>query len=469
VADKLAPYRQKRDARRTPEPVPAGPPVPVGNDDTFVIQEHHARRLHWDVRLERGGVLVSWAVPKGLPLDPKTNHLAVHTEDHPLEYATFEGEIPRGEYGGGTVLLWDRGRYTLEKWTDDEVKVVFDGSRARGRYVFFRLRDQDWMVHRMDPPPREDWRPVPETVRPMRPVAGVLPAAEEDDDWAYEMDWGGERTIVIAEAGRARGLAADGVDVTAQYPELRALGEALGSRACVLDGEVVALDGNGRPDPSRLRQRRSATTPTQVRRVAAAAPVTFLAFDLLHLDGSDTTELPYAERRRLLDGLGLQGPRWAVSLSIAGGPAALAASREFGLAGVIAKRRASTYRPGRRSGDWRVISSRPVQDVVVIGWLPATGSAQIRDERPAALLLAVRAEKGLRYVGTVRAGLTSSVQVDLARRLRRLARATPAVPVPSLGAQREARWVRPFLTGRVSHDGWTADGRLRRAAWLGLA
>src|SRR3954463_3930401 len=137
----LATYRRKRDPARTPEPVPRrSRPQRTGNDDTFVIQEHHATALHWDFRLERGGVLVSWAVPKGLPLDPKDNRLAVHTEDHPIDYGSFEGEIPTGEYGGGKVLLGDRGRYELEKWTDREVKVVFHGTRAEGRYVFFQTR-----------------------------------------------------------------------------------------------------------------------------------------------------------------------------------------------------------------------------------------------------------------------------------------------------------------------------------------
>ena len=175
MTDPLATYRGMRDPDRTPEPVPPAGPVPEGNDDTFVIQEHHARSLHWDVRLERGGVLVSWAVPKGLPLDPKDNRLAVHTEDHPIDYGSFEGDIPAGEYGGGTVILWDRGRYELEKWTDREVKVVFHGTRAQGRYIFFQTRGKDWMVHRMDPPPIPDWEPVPVGLPPMTATPGRCP------------------------------------------------------------------------------------------------------------------------------------------------------------------------------------------------------------------------------------------------------------------------------------------------------
>ena len=152
MADRLTEYRRRRDARRTPEPVPAKAPEP-GQGDVFVIQQHHARRLHWDLRLERDGVLVSWAVPRGLPRDPARNHLAVHTEDHPMEYADFHGEIPAGEYGAGRMTIYDKGTYTTEKWRDNEVIVVLHGQQASGRYVLFQTRGKDWMIHRMDGPP----------------------------------------------------------------------------------------------------------------------------------------------------------------------------------------------------------------------------------------------------------------------------------------------------------------------------
>lgn len=475
--DKLATYRGKRDPKRTPEPVPVGGPLPEGNDDTFVIQEHHARRLHWDVRLERNGVLVSWAVPKGLPLNPKTNHLAVHTEDHPLEYASFEGEIPRGEYGGGKVMIWDRGRYVLEKWTDTEVKVVFAGERATGRYVFFRIRGDDWMVHRMDPPPRSDWQPVPVGIRPMRPVAGPLPPAVEDRRWGYEMDWGGERAIMIVEGGRAR-VEIDGEEVTANYPELRALGPALGSRACVLDGVLVVLDDAGRPSPSRLRERRDVTAAL-ARRLSATAPVTYLATDLLHLDGRDTTSLRYAERRELLDEFLPTSSNWHLSPMITGGEAAVVASRELGLRGVVAKRLDSTYQPGKRSDDWRSVSSRPNQQVLVCGWVPTAKPNERRrarrdssmDDEPAAvaaLIVGVRTGDGITYAGTVRAGLTASSRADLAGRLRRLARKTSPLTAGTGPEIDGVQWVRPSLVGVVSHDGLAGGGTLRRPSWLGL-
>lgn len=359
-------YRRKRDPERTPEPVPAegDGALPQGNDDTFVIQEHHARALHWDFRLERDGVLVSWAVPKGLPEHPKDNHLAVHTEDHPLEYASFAGDIPAGEYGGGRVVLWDQGRYETEKWSDREVMVVLHGQRAQGRYVLFRTGKggRDWMIHRMDPPRRADWERLPESVEPMLATDGRLPSRTKDADWAYEFDWDGVRAIAYVDGGRLR-LAASAAgqahaDLTRAFPELRDLGASLGSTPVVLDGELVALGGDGRPDRTRLQRRMEAGGPdvaaAKARRQAQQLPVTFLIADLLYLDGRMLLDQPFQTRRALLDGLDLSGPAWRVAPSFPGGGRGVrAAAAENGMPGIVAKRLQSPYRPGERSPDWR--------------------------------------------------------------------------------------------------------------------
>jgi bifunctional non-homologous end joining protein LigD len=384
----LSTYRGKRRADRTPEPVPPDGPLPRGEDDTFVIQEHHARRLHWDFRLERGGVLVSWAVPRGLPLDPKTNHLAVHTEDHPMDYAAFEGRIPAGEYGGGKVLIWDRGRYETEKWTDREVMVVLHGSRISGRYVLFQTRGRDWMVHRMDPPPDPDWRPLPARIDPMYPVRRTrLPAG---DGWVVEFGWGGLRAQGYVDGGILRLATVEEDDVGPLFPEVRALGPELGSRPAVLDGELIALGADGRPDAARLARRieepqraparprrsdvagsgdgagsadgdgarsgrraRSGPSESVVRRLRRDHPVVFVLYDVLHLDGRPTVDLPYTERRALLAGLELNGAAWQTAPSFPRSEAAAvrAAGREQGLPAVLARRLAAPYRAGR-SPDW---------------------------------------------------------------------------------------------------------------------
>ena len=349
VIDRLDEYRLKRDARRTPEPIPRARPRP-SSGGRFVIQQHHARSLHWDVRLERDGVLVSFAVPRGLPRDKGRNHLAKHTEDHPLEYLDFAGEIPAGEYGGGRITIHDHGTYSFDKWRDDEISVTFEGDRTAGRYVFFRTDDRDWMVRRMDPPP-PGWETMPEAVEPMLATrAASLPA--DDQDWGYEMSWGGVRAQAFVHGGRLR-LMTDAGDVTAWYPELRPMSEALAPVEAVLDGEVVAFDG-AVPSPSLLQRRESPRDSAAARRAAERTPVQFLAYDLLWLEGHSTVELVrYAERREILEGLDIAGPNWQTPPFFAGGGAfALEAAGAQGLDGIVAKRLDSPYLPGRRSRLW---------------------------------------------------------------------------------------------------------------------
>ncbi|SFQ42454.1 bifunctional non-homologous end joining protein LigD [Amycolatopsis arida] len=466
----LSEYRRKRDPRRTPEPVPADDPVPRGDNDTFVIQEHHARRLHWDVRLERDGVLVSWAVPKGLPPEPGTPRLAVHTEDHPLEYATFEGEIPAGEYGGGRMLIWDRGRYETLHWSDHKVEIALHGERVRGRYVFVHRhgqdRERDWLVRRKDPA-EPGWVELPEFLPPMRARDGELPGPDEDAEWAYEFAWGGRRAEVRAQGGRVSVLDEDGADLTALLPELRGLGEQLGATEALLDGELVAFDAAAeatRPSPEALRRRLAATGAQQARRLADRAPVVYLPFDVLHLAGRSCLDLPYLERRRLLAGLGLEGPHWRVpEHHVGGGPAVLRTSRQHGLAGMIAKRAGGRYLPGRPSPDWTRITGGRVQEVVVGGWRAA-------GDEVAALLVGVPEDgdpRTLRYVGTVRSGLGDDRQ-RLRSRLRRRARKRPPFSSVPRGGERDVHWVRPDLVGEVAFRDWTSTGRLRSPRWRGL-
>jgi bifunctional non-homologous end joining protein LigD len=467
--DKLSTYRGKRDPGRTPEPVPSEGPLPRGDDDTFVIQEHHARRLHWDFRLERDGVLVSWALPKGVPDDPARNHLAVHTEDHPLDYATFSGEIPKGEYGGGAVTIWDRGTYTCEKWEADEVKVVLEGGRVNGRYVLFRTDDKNWMIHRMSPPSDPDAQPLPELVRPMLATLGELPSGPDEDQWAFEMKWDGVRAVAYVDNSAkqsVRVLTRNDREVVATYPELRRLAEALGSSRVVLDGEIVALDSAGRPSFGELQARMHVQRPD--RTLLARVPVTYLVFDVLHLDGESLLKMPYDDRRSVLERLALEGPHWATPPAFQGdGAAALAASGAQGLEGVLAKRRDARYEPGRRSKSWIKVKHIRTQEVVVAGWQPGAGR---RTGGIGSLLLGIHDSDGrLVYAGHVGTGFTQRMLDDLAERLRPLERKTSplADEVPRAQA-RNAHWVTPRLVGEVAFGEWTKDGRLRHPSWRGL-
>jgi bifunctional non-homologous end joining protein LigD len=480
AADRLDEYRTKRDPSRTREPMPPAPapePTPTtaepkrvtakksDRDAIFVVQEHHATALHWDFRLERDGVLVSWAVPKGLPPDPKVNHLAVQTEDHPLEYASFEGSIGKGEYGGGQVTIWDHGTYRLEKWTDREVKVVLSGQRVAGRYVLFKT-GKNWMMHRMDAPVREDWQPLPNYLAPMLATAGALPTAADDDRWAYEMKWDGVRAVVRVDGGRITATSRNEIDMTVAYPELRGLGEQLGATQVLLDGEIVSFDDQGRPSFGRLQKRMHVGNAAAARKLSTSDPAVLLIFDLLHLDGRSTLTLPYTDRRALLEGLKLSGASWQTPPAFVGnGPDAVTVSQQQGLEGVVAKRLSSTYVPGRRSPDWIKIKNIRTQEVVVGGWRAGTGR---RSDTIGSLLVGLPVAGGLAYIGRVGTGFTDAALTDLTAQLTRISsNSSPFVDVPRSDAS-DARWVKPALVGEVAFSEWTTDGRLRHPSWRGF-
>jgi bifunctional non-homologous end joining protein LigD len=466
--DPLADYRAKRNPARTAEPVPdAGSSLPVGNDDTFVVQEHHTprgrtgERVHWDLRLERDGVLKSWAVPKGPPTEQGANRLAVPTEDHPLEYASFRGTIAAGEYGGGEVSIWDAGRYATEKWDDRHIIVTFDGHRLAGRYALFPLDDGAWNIRKLDAtPPPEDEVSVP---LPMLATAAALP--DDDDAWGYEFKWDGVRAVAAVRRGALTLFSRKGTEITVRYPEVARLPAALAGHDAIVDGEIVAMDAAGRPDFGALQNRMHRTGP-EVPRMAAEKPVTYLVFDLLSWDGEDLLDRPYAERRARLEALGIAGHRWvATPWFTGGGPGVLAASEENGLEGVVAKRLSSPYRPGLRSPDWRKIKNFRTQAVVVGGWRAGQGR---RTGTIGSLLVGVPDDEGrLVYVGHVGTGFSDQDLRDLQRMLT--TRTTP----PFEGAlprevTRDAHWVEPDLVGEVAYAVWTSDNRLRHPSWRGV-
>ena len=471
-ADPLAEYRAKRDPRRTAEPVPAeDAPLPTGGDDTFVVQEHHTprgrtgERVHWDLRLERDGVLKSWAVPKGPPTRRGPNRLAVPTEDHPLEYASFSGTIAAGEYGGGSVTIWDAGRYETEKWDERHIIVSFDGRRLAGRYVLFPLSDGTWNLRKLDDAqPAHPLGDVP-APEPMLASPGGLPPAAEDDDWGYEFKWDGVRALARVTDGRVQLFSRRSTDITVRYPEVTRAPAALAGHSGLVDGEIVALDDQGRPDFGALQNRMHRTGP-EVPKLAAAVPVTYLVFDLLAWDGDDLTGRPYAERRERLDQLGLSGHRWAVTPWFRGGGAdVVAASRDNHLEGVVAKRLDSPYRPGVRSAEWRKVKHFRTQSVVIGGWRPGQGR---RAGTLGSLLFGVNDDEGrLVYAGHVGTGFTEAMLRELREAMTPRADSPFADRLPR-EVTRDAQWVEPTLVGEVAYAHWTAEGRLRHPSWRGL-
>jgi bifunctional non-homologous end joining protein LigD len=344
---KLGRYKAKRDFTATPEP--AGKVAGRrGAEPRFVIQQHSATRLHWDLRLEHDGVLVSWALPKGLPLTPDENHLAVHTEDHPLEYLDFEGRIPEGSYGAGDMFVWDTGTYQSREFTDSKVVFTLHGTRARGEHALFSIDrsrsagSRDWLIHRMDPPEDPTRRPPPSELRPMRAVVGRAPRGER----AWEVRWEGLRVLVDARPGEVALRDDEGNDVR-RLPEVVRIGRATGSTEALLDGVVVAADR------ASLDRRLAATRADEARRLARSNPVRLALFDLLWLDGHPLLAEPWHVRRAALEGLGLESDVWftpTVHLGDGKDIREVAAAR--GVGALVAKRLDSPYRPGEESTDW---------------------------------------------------------------------------------------------------------------------
>jgi bifunctional non-homologous end joining protein LigD len=459
MAKKLGRYDEKRDFRRTPEPRGT---KKGGDGSRFVVQEHDATRLHWDLRLEHEGTLASWAVPRGIPAHPDENRLAVRTEDHPLEYLEFEGEIPEGEYGAGTMEVWDSGSYDAEKFRDDEVIAVFHGERVKGRYALFRTRGDDWMIHRMDPPEDPDYEPMPDQIAPMKARPGSLPA--DDGGWGYEVKWDGIRALMFVDHGHMTLQGRNFSDFTPRYPELRDLARQLGASRIVLDGEVVALDEEGRPSFERLQARMHLASDSAVRRRMRDIPATYVIFDLLYLNGHTTMPLPYSERRRLLRELELQGPYWRTPAHHEGdGAALLDATRELGVEGIVAKKLDFPYEPGRRSSCWLKIKNVRTQDVVIGGYVPGEGK---RRGRVGALAVGYYEDGKLRYAGKVGTGFSEQTLAILSRELT--ARERDENPFDDRQPPKDTIFVEPSLVAHVEFREWTKSGTLRAPSFKGL-
>jgi bifunctional non-homologous end joining protein LigD len=480
--ERLAKYRSMRDPSKTREPMGSSTPA---SGASFVIQEHHARRLHYDFRLEHDGVLVSWALPKGVPTDVKQNHLAVQTEDHPLDYGTFEGTIPEGQYGAGEVSIWDAGSYELEKWRDgEEVIATLHGEKhGTHRYALIHTggegrAENNWLIHLMVDQPSATASKAKRARRvigsggngaakvssPMLATLGSAGDIDQDDDWAFEMKWDGIRAVASVVDGVVTLTSRNGKNLTAAYPELAALAEAVDGDA-VVDGEIVALNTAGRPDFGLLQGRMNLTKAAEIATAQKRIPVQLLLFDILEANGESLIKRSYDERRIALESTVTSGGPIQVPPAFDGElDAAIESSRELGLEGVMAKRREDGYSVGRRTRSWIKLKHHRTQEVVVGGWRPGKGN---RENTVGSLLLGVPTSEGLRYVGRVGTGFGDAELRELHRRFTKLARkTTPLVDVPSLDA-RDAHWIRPSLVGEVEFSEWTPTGHLRQPSWRG--
>ncbi len=456
---KLTQYRKKRDPTKTPEPFSGKRRLP---EPIFVIQRHDARRLHYDLRLERNRALASWAVPKGIPLEPGERHLAVHVEDHPIDYATFEGEIPKGQYGAGTVEIWDRGTYELvEEKRDGGLTFRLHGKKLEGVWTLVPAKldgdPKNWLLIRKS----EDGGGSAVLRRKYAPMLATL-ADEQNmprsEAWEFEIKWDGYRIVSRVAGGEAELRTRKDQDYTERFANVaKELVKALKTPDCVVDGEVCALDEEGRPSFSAMQQRKPGT------------PIAYYLFDLLEVDGEPIVDLPLSERRARLEQLLDKRNRTVVfSESFDDGPALMRAANERKLEGIVGKRLESRYLPGKRSRDWLKFKAHAEQEFVLAGYTRGKGR---RANAFGSLVLAVYGDEGLEYVGNVGTGFDEAEIERLLKKLRPLERKTPSfAQVPKLPRVRKADivWIEPTLVAQVSFVEWTHDGRLRAPVYQGL-
>ncbi|HVA26698.1 MAG TPA: non-homologous end-joining DNA ligase [Candidatus Baltobacteraceae bacterium] len=493
----LETYKQKRNFARTPEP--SGTKAKGSKRLRFVVQKHDATRLHYDFRLEAGGVLASWAVPKGPTLVPGEKRLAMHVEDHPMSYRLFEGVIPKGQYGAGEVIVWDEGTYALAEGDDpaDEIaagkiKFVMHGKKLRGMFTLVRIKPKEgesgdpWLLikdhdgndpksydvdaHpksvksgktlddiRKEEHPRE-WHSRPKGSEPIPAIATpelatVIEEPFDNDEWLFELKWDGYRAIASIDANHKLSLKSrNGNDLLAQFPDLADVAHAFKRVPIVVDGEIVSLDKNGRSDFSRLQEY-----------AEKGGSLTFVAFDLLYADGRDLRKTPLEERKALLEKIIADDTVVLYSKHVIGkGKALFAQAKKNHLEGIIGKKRASLYYE-RRTRDWVKIKAQLNQEFVVGGWTDPRGSR----EGFGSLLLGAYKGKALHFVGAVGTGFSGKRIAEIMKKLEKLARVTSPF-ANEVEANAGIHWVKPELVAEVRFTEWTHDRHLRHPAFLGL-
>ncbi|MGQ0670880.1 MAG: non-homologous end-joining DNA ligase [Actinomycetota bacterium] len=458
---KLGDYLRKRDFAGTPEPAPG---VAESTGNSFVIHKHDATRLHYDLRLERDGALASWAIPRGLPIAPGEKRLAVHVEDHPIEYGQFEGVIPKGHYGAGPTWIFDRGTYETIEWTDTKVSFRLHGERYRGLEWHMVKTKTDWLVFlaRHQDVPLID---TPPTYQPMLAEGGWK--AFDDPKWRFEPKLDGVRTLMYVDTDSTRLVSRTGRDQTKQYPELASLHHVVHAVNAVLDAEIVALADDGRtPSFERLQERINLSSDAEIKRARQRIPVAAVAFDILFLEGEDLTSLPLVERRERLEGIVERDERLSLAAYLDGaGVDFTKVAREHGLEGVVAKRKTSRYHPGRRTPDWRKIKLTNTQDCVILGWTPGQGG---RSKTLGALLVGAHDEGELRWIGQVGTGFTDRFLGELMTMLAPLSRKTAPIDDPELAGVKGAKFVEPTLVCEVEYLQITKGSKLRAPSFKGL-
>ncbi len=454
--EQLEKYSKKRDFKKTPEP--SAEVIDV-KGNSFVVHRHHASRLHYDLRLEKDGVLKSWAVPKGLPPAPGVKRLAVQTEDHPMEYLKFEGTIPKGLYGGGDMWVYASGKYEITKDKKDGFYFRLHSPAVSGEYRIYQIKQKDYLLERIDKP-QVDW--LHDTIEPM--LAQSRKDVPDPEQFIYEVKWDGIRVIISLEEDKITLHSRNHVDITKKFPELLNAEKSFRGTCGVFDGEIVCLDSQGKPDFKNVIHRMQRSAEGDIERAMKKFPVNCYIFDLLYLDGRPVVNEALLRRREWLKDAVKKDSPYRLSELVEDGEALFAAAGELGLEGIMAKEKNSKYFPGKRSDNWYKIKVRQTAESHIIGYTKGKG---IREELFGALHLGDYDNGKVVYRGKVGTGFDDKIMKEIYTELKKLKEIKKPIKEKVLD-EKQTIWVEPKLVAEVQYSSITRDGAYREGVFVRL-
>lgn len=454
--EQLETYTKKRDFEKTPEP--AARKV-ESSGSSFVIHRHHASRLHYDLRLEQEGVLKSWAVPRGMPPYPGVKRLAVQTEDHPMEYLTFDGKIPKGQYGAGEMWIYALGKYQITKEKKDGFYFRLSSKEVTGEYRIHKMKEKEWLLERVDTP-QVDY--LHDFIEPMLSDNAGLPPAS--DEYAYELKWDGIRALIALSENEVRIYSRNKRDITKQFPELQVADKAFRATCGLFDAEIVCLDASGKPIFKKVINRLMSTGETTISKLSRTTPVFCYLFDCLYLDGRPLINEPLLKRREWLQDAIRPDTPYRVSEMVEDGEALFEAAREHQLEGIMAKKRDGKYLPGRRSDLWLKIKVRQTCDCLIIGYTEGKGD---RGATFGALHIAERTNDHLQYRGKVGTGFDDALMKEISKELKKLKEIKKPIKQKAPD-EKTTTWVEPSLMAEISYSKITPDEMYREPVFIRL-
>lgn len=454
--EQLESYEKKRDFRKTPEPEAR---ILEGSGTNFVVHRHHASHLHYDLRLEQDGVLKSWAVPRGLPPHPGVKRLAVQTEDHPMKYLTFDGEIPKGQYGAGEMWIYALGKYHITKEKKDGFYFRLSSREVSGEYRIYKIKAKEWLLERVDTPQVNF---LQDTIEPM--LSGSADVPPTGDNYLHEIKWDGIRALIALEDGQVRIRSRNQNDITKQFPELTVADKSFRATCGLFDAEIVCLDKSGKADFKKVIHRLMSTGETSIQKSVKTSPAYCYIFDCLYMDGRSLINEPLEKRREWLKDAIKPDTPYRLSEAVADGEALFEAAREHQLEGIISKERSGKYVPGKRSDSWLKIKVRNTRECVILGYNPGKGD---RSTTFGGLHIAERVGDQLIYRGKVGSGFDDATLKEVFKEIKALKEIKKPIPDKVMD-EKISKWIEPALIAEINFSMITKDNQFREPVFVRL-